>query len=91
MAERTTGFVCPDWAVPYWNPYECTMMSCTDGDYAAVDHSLQVTVYVAGSAQEVSTFLSQQRNGGVPSQQELLMREFEAAETELFGKPIGML
>jgi len=41
-----TGFVCPDWAKPYWNPLECTLEKATDGTHVVLDHSIQVVVYV---------------------------------------------
>ncbi len=79
MAENNEmGFVCPEWAVPHWNPDDCTVLSCTDGTYAAVDHQLQVTVFTAPEASAVRTFLNNKRNGGMLSEAEILMRETEA-------------
>lgn len=51
------GFVCPDWAKPHWNPAECTIEKCTDGNYAVVCHQIQQTIFVARTRQECVSFL----------------------------------
>ncbi|MEI6863913.1 MAG: hypothetical protein WCK46_00870 [Candidatus Adlerbacteria bacterium] len=52
------GFVCPDWALEYWDPDECTILKCTDGAYAVVDHSVQQTIFV-GRQFECEDFLEE--------------------------------
>lgn len=53
----TMGFVCPEWALDYWNPLECTIELCTDGRYAVVDHSIQTSVYIGKTKQECIEWL----------------------------------
>lgn len=58
-AGQEFGFVCPDWAKPHWNLNECTIMECTDGTYAVVDHSLNgVTIYVEKTREECAKHLN---------------------------------
>lgn len=37
----------------YWSPEACTIEKCTDGTYAIVDHSIQSTVAVADTVEEL--------------------------------------
>lgn len=55
-----TGFICPDWAKPHWNPRECTVMTDVSGEYVVVDHSVHETVYVGKDANECHDWLSRQ-------------------------------
>lgn len=52
-----TGFVCPDWAKPFWNPRECTIEKCTDGNYAVVCHQTEQTIFVDPTRQGCISFL----------------------------------
>ena len=65
MADNATielGFVCPEWAIPHWNPAECTIIDCTDGTVAVIDHSLNgVTVFAAKTRRECSEFLAKEQ------------------------------
>ena len=55
--QEKMGFVCPDWALEHWNQNECTIEKCTDGDFAVVDHSVQVTIYVGKTYEECENWL----------------------------------
>ncbi len=53
-----TGFVCPDWAIPYWNQTECTITPCTDGTHVVLDHSLNGVEIFIGTRKECANFLN---------------------------------
>ena len=55
-----TGFVCPEWAIEYWDINECTVEKCTSGQYAVIDHSIQTAVFL-GTQDECNDFV----NGGM--------------------------
>jgi hypothetical protein len=61
MAEDKTevvlGFVCPAWAKSVWNQNECSVETATNGTFAVVDHSLQITVYVGTTREECENWL----------------------------------
>lgn len=59
IVEIRSGFVCPKWAIPYWDYRECTVEPTNEGGYAVVDHSIQTTVYL-GSESECENFLQGQ-------------------------------
>ena len=58
-AEPQLGFVCPEWAKPYWDPLECQIHPCGDGTFALVDHSLNgVTIAVERTRMECAAHLN---------------------------------
>jgi hypothetical protein len=58
-AEKQLGFICPEWARPYWDAAECTIEPCSDGTFAVVDHSLNgVTIAVERTYKECAKHLS---------------------------------
>ncbi|MFA6338789.1 MAG: hypothetical protein WCW87_01900 [Candidatus Paceibacterota bacterium] len=79
MKTSERGFVCPDWAKPFWDKDACMIVPCCGGGYAVVCNTTQVTVFVADTQQECQDFLGKEE---VPSLQE--QAEFDAGVDELF-------
>lgn len=51
------GFVCPKWAVSRWRPEECAVEDLKNGDFAVVDRSINVDIFI-GTKEECATFLA---------------------------------
>ncbi len=58
LRKEGLGFICPKWAINYWNRETSLIVRCTDGLYGLLDDEIQEMIYVGSSEEAVGMWLA---------------------------------
>jgi len=64
MESAMGEFVCPEWAINYWERDQSTIVQCTDGQFAVVCNAVQEPIFI-GNESECWNFLGRDDDMGI--------------------------